>query len=131
VRLVAKAAEGQQLAQGQSSGENGLCFRETVVQRIRTRATREPTGGVRKMVGDAVGRSDGVVWRQQGGGGAVARTWARESVCRVGSGPGGKWPQVVSILGWAYTVPRGLTLLNLFNYSKIFPISRLRPHGNC
>jgi hypothetical protein len=59
------------------------------VQRIRTRATWEPMGGVGKMVGGTVSRSDGVVWRQHGRGGAVARTWPLESVCRVGSGPGG------------------------------------------
>jgi hypothetical protein len=64
VRLMAKAAEGQQLAQGQSSDENEVGFGQTVVQRIRTRATQEPTDGVRKMVGGAVGRLDGVVWRQ-------------------------------------------------------------------
>jgi hypothetical protein len=39
------------------------------------------------MVGGTVGRLDGMVWRQQGGGGMVARTWVRESVCRVGLGP--------------------------------------------
>jgi hypothetical protein len=48
-------------------------------------------GWVGKMVGGTVGQSDVVVWRQQGGGGAVARTWALKFVCQVGSGPGGPW----------------------------------------
>jgi hypothetical protein len=45
VRLVAKAAEGQYLAHGQSSGKNGFCFGETTVQWIRTRAMWESMGG--------------------------------------------------------------------------------------
>jgi hypothetical protein len=41
------------------------------------------------------------------------------------SGRGGEWPQAISILGWADTAPSRLANLNLFNYSKNFPITKL------
>jgi hypothetical protein len=62
--------------------------------------TQEPTGGVGEMVGSVVRQSDGVVWRQQGGGDAVTHTWARKSICRVGSGPSGPWAVQARVREW-------------------------------